>query len=170
MAMPQMPNPKEQFLDQFQREAATTLRVLRSLPANHTDLRPHAMCKTAKELAWMFTMEQGLCQAALTTGLDWSNPMAGPQIPGSYDDVVAAFDQAQARLTELVRGLPDEKLGGTVKFFTAPKTVGDIPTMQFLWMMLCDQIHHRGQFSIYLRMAGGKVPSIYGPTADEPWN
>ena len=29
-----------------------------------------------------------------------------------------------------------------------------------------DQIHHRGQFSIYLRMAGGKVPSIYGPSAD----
>ena len=39
----------------------------------------------------------------------------------------------------------------------------------FLWMILCDQIHHRGQFSIYLRMADGKVPSIYGPTADEPW-
>ena len=27
----------------------------------------------------------------------------------------------------------------------------------------------RGQFSVYLRMAGGKVPSIYGPSADEPW-
>jgi hypothetical protein len=25
------------------------------------------------------------------------------------------------------------------------------------------------QFSIYLRMADGKVPSIYGPSADEPW-
>jgi hypothetical protein len=24
------------------------------------------------------------------------------------------------------------------------------------------------KFSIYLRLAGGKVPSIYGPTADEP--
>jgi len=23
--------------------------------------------------------------------------------------------------------------------------------------------------SVYLRMAGGKVPSIYGPSADEPW-
>ena len=63
-----------------------------------------------------------------------------------------------------------EKLFGTVQFFTAPKTVGDIPTMQFLWMLLFDQIHHRGQFSIYLRMADGKVPSIYGPTADEPWH
>jgi uncharacterized damage-inducible protein DinB len=29
--------------------------------------------------------------------------------------------------------------------------------------------HHRGQLSVYLRLADGKVPSIYGPTADEPW-
>jgi len=35
--------------------------------------------------------------------------------------------------------------------------------------MLDDQIHHRGQLSVYVRMAGGKVPSIYGPSADEPW-
>ena len=38
-----------------------------------------------------------------------------------------------------------------------------------LWLTLHDMIHHRGQFSIYLRMAGGKVPSIYGPSGDEPW-
>ena len=32
-----------------------------------------------------------------------------------------------------------------------------------------DDVHHRGQLSVYLRMAGGKVPSIYGPSHDEPW-
>ncbi len=28
-------------------------------------------------------------------------------------------------------------------------------------------IHHRGQLSVYLRLVGEKVPSIYGPSADE---
>ena len=32
--------------------------------------------------------------------------------------------------------------------------------------VLHDMIHHRGQMTVYLRMADGKVPSIYGPTAD----
>ena len=32
-----------------------------------------------------------------------------------------------------------------------------------------DSIHHRGQLSVYIRPAGGKVPSIYGPSGDEPW-
>jgi uncharacterized damage-inducible protein DinB len=39
----------------------------------------------------------------------------------------------------------------------------------FLWLMLMDSIHHRGQLSVYIRPAGGKVPSIYGPSGDEPW-
>ena len=30
---------------------------------------------------------------------------------------------------------------------------------------LFDLIHHRGQISVYLRSMGGKVPSIYGPSA-----
>ena len=31
---------------------------------------------------------------------------------------------------------------------------------------MLDLIHHRGQLSTYIRPMGGKVPSIYGPSAD----
>jgi len=37
-----------------------------------------------------------------------------------------------------------------------------------LWGFLFDAIHHRGQLSSYLRPMGAKVPSIYGPSADDP--
>jgi uncharacterized damage-inducible protein DinB len=36
-----------------------------------------------------------------------------------------------------------------------------------LWIGLFDVIHHRGQLSTYIRPMGGKVPSIYGPSADD---
>ena len=49
------------------------------------------------------------------------------------------------------------------------KKLGDWRRIDILWFLLHDQIHHRGQFSVYLRMAGGQVPSIYGPSGDEPW-
>jgi uncharacterized damage-inducible protein DinB len=35
-----------------------------------------------------------------------------------------------------------------------------------LWIALFDAVHHRGQLSTYIRPMGGKVPSIYGPSAD----
>lgn len=159
---------KQQFINTYNQEHATTLRVLRAFPAAQADLRPHPKCKTARELAWMFVLEQGLCEKALTTGFDWSVPPAMPPAPASLGDVAAAFDKGRGRLTALV-GQRDDLLSGSVKFPTAPRTISDVPLAQFLWMTLHDQIHHRGQFSIYLRMADGKVPSIYGPTADEPW-
>jgi uncharacterized damage-inducible protein DinB len=165
-----IPDQRQQFLDVFEREHATTLRVLRAFPANQSDLRPHPRAKTALELAWMFVMEMGLAKRALTTGFDWSAPRSGiPPAPDSLDAVIAAFDEAHKGIVSLVQGLPDDQLGRTVQFPSGPGKIGDVPLMQFLWFLLHDQIHHRGQFSVYLRMADGKVPSIYGPTADEPW-
>jgi uncharacterized damage-inducible protein DinB len=35
------------------------------------------------------------------------------------------------------------------------------------WGYLFDMVHHRGQLSSYLRPMGAKVPSIYGPSADD---
>jgi uncharacterized damage-inducible protein DinB len=57
-----------------------------------------------------------------------------------------------------------------VKFVTGPKQMSDLRRLDVLWFLLNDHIHHRGQFSVYLRMAGGQVPSIYGPSADEKWS
>jgi uncharacterized damage-inducible protein DinB len=165
-----MPGQKENFLHVFEQECATTLRVLRAYPEDRGDLKPAEKSATARELAWMFVMEQGLAEKALTTGFDWSSPPAGPPpAPESFAEIITAFEQAHRRTSELVRGTREEDLSGTVRFFVAPKTLGDVPKLHFLWFLLHDQIHHRGQLSVYLRMAGGKVPSIYGPTADEPW-
>jgi uncharacterized damage-inducible protein DinB len=168
-ARPALQGPREQLLDGFEREHATTMRVLRAYPTDELDLKPHAKCKTARELAWTFASEQALAEKALTTGLDWNNPTRMPPAPATMDAIMAAIEAGHKRVVDLVKGMREDQMFGTVKFFTAPKTLGDVPVMQFLWMLLCDQIHHRGQFSIYLRMADGKVPSIYGPTADEPW-
>ncbi len=164
-----MPTPKQQFVEQASREHATTMKVLRAYPTDKLDLRPHPKCKTAKDLAWMFVLEQGLSHQAVTTGFDWSKGMSMPPAPESFDAVLAALEQGHAQLMQAVEKMPEDRLFQQVKFPVAPKTMGDIPLIQFLWFILSDQIHHRGQFSVYLRMADGKLPSIYGPTADEPW-
>jgi uncharacterized damage-inducible protein DinB len=108
-------------------------------------------------------------QTVMTTGFDFSKPLAWPAAPDSADAVLAALEEAHAKTGALLRGLRDEDLGKSVQFFTGPGKIGDISLFEILWSMTFDQIHHRGQFSIYLRMAEGKVPSIYGPSADEPW-
>jgi uncharacterized damage-inducible protein DinB len=161
---------KQQFLDTYEEEHATTMKVLRAYPTDKLDLRPHAMCKTARELAWVFVVERGLGTRAFHNAFA-SGGVSGeiPKPPESWDALLGALEQAHKEFGDLVRSTSEDDLAKPVKFFTGPKTLGDFPRIRLLWFLLHDQIHHRGQFSIYLRMADGKVPSIYGPTADEPW-
>jgi uncharacterized damage-inducible protein DinB len=161
-------SPKQQYLEGFERETATTLKVLKAYPEDQSELRPHERLKTARELAAMFTMEMAAIDAVVRGTFTF--PPKGPPMPQNWKEVIEAFEKVRTSALEALRDVSDASLGsGTVPFLTAPKTPGQWPKMEFLWFLLFDQIHHRGQLSIYLRIAGGKLPSIYGPTADEPW-
>jgi uncharacterized damage-inducible protein DinB len=161
---------KQQFLEAYEREHATTMNVLRAYPPDQLDLRPHPKCKTARELAWIFVLERGLGNAVWGDAFAKGLPSReAPPPPDSWNDLLAALEKSHKEFADTVRATSDEDLLRPVKFLTAPKTLGDFRRIDFAWFLLSDQIHHRGQFSVYLRMAGGKVPSIYGPTADEPW-
>ncbi|MFN2387022.1 MAG: DinB family protein [Thermoanaerobaculia bacterium] len=162
--------PKKQFLEALEREHQRTMRVLRAYPEDKANLRPHERSGTARELAWIFVLGQNLMTKALTTGFDWSNPSGGPPAaPATMKEIVDAAEEAHRRLVETLQGMDESRLDETVQFFVGPKTLGEYTKLGFLEMILFDHVHHRGQLSVYLRMAGAKVPSIYGPSADEPW-
>lgn len=159
---------KDQFLNTWEREFPTTLKVLKSYPAGKADMKPHERSRSAKELAWNFVLEEKVCEAAIDGTLQMP-PTNLPAPPDKWEDVLTTYERAHRSLVDKLRKTPDAELNKTTKFFTGPKQTGDIRRMDLLWMMLMDGVHHRGQLSVYLRLAGGKVPSIYGPTADEPW-
>jgi uncharacterized damage-inducible protein DinB len=162
-------SPKQEYHEGFERETATTLRVLNAYPQDQSELRPHERLKTARELAAMFTMEMAAIDGVLRGTFTF--PPKAPPMPQNWKEVIEGFEKVRASALEALRDVSDESIGsGTVPFLTGPKTPGQWPKMKFLWFLLLDQIHHRGQLSIYLRIAGGKLPSIYGPTADEPWS
>jgi uncharacterized damage-inducible protein DinB len=52
------------------------------------------------------------------------------------------------------------------QFFAGGKMMLEQPIGEFLWFILFDAIHHRGQLSTYIRPMGGQVPAIYGPSGD----
>ena len=161
---------KQQFLNAFEREHERTMRVLRAYPDEQTDFRPHERSRTARDVSWPIVLgQERLMLKALTTGFDWSNPPAPPTSPPDrMSEIAQAAEEAHRKVVEALNVVDDAKMESSVAFFVAPKTLGDYPLTDFLWMVLFDHIHHRGQLSVYLRIVG-KVPSIYGPSGDEPW-
>ena len=164
-----MPTAKQQFLDAYDREHGITMRLLRAYPKDKAELRPDPKLRTARELAWVFATECGMGVRVYNDELAKGLSGRPPQAPQSWDEVLSSIEKEHQKFVELVRNASDEDLLKKVHFFSGPKTMGEIPRIDVLWFLLSDQIHHRGQFSIYARIAGGKVPSIYGPSADEPW-
>ena len=161
---------KEQFLEVYDSEHEKTMRVLRNYPADQADFRPHENLRTAKELAWVFAMESYLGEGI------WNDKIAKqgisgkpPQAPATWNEVVDTIETSYKHFRDIIAAADDDTLNGMVTFMVGPKQTGQKPRIDWLWFLLHDQIHHRGQFSIYLKMVGGKVPAIYGPSGDEPW-
>lgn len=158
---------REQFIQSWEREFPTTLKILKAYPTAKSGLQPHPKCPSAKELAWRIASEEPVfVNGALSGTFDF---MGMPKCPATMEEAIATYERNHGPLVEKVKKASDADFQKMIKFMVAPKTLGDVRSGDTLWLMLMDSIHHRGQFSVYLRMADAKVPSIYGPTADEPW-
>jgi uncharacterized damage-inducible protein DinB len=158
---------KEQFLAGWEREFEKTLKVLRAYPPGKTDLKPHPKCPDAAELAWRMVFEEKFFSEVAATGKVEFGPT--PPAPGGMGAIIEEYGKNHPENVAKVRKMTDAEFNATIKFPSGPKKMDDTRRADILWLMMMDTIHHRGQFSIYLRMAEGKVPSIYGPSADEPW-
>ncbi len=158
---------KRDYLARFRREMATTLAVMRAFPADQADFRPRERSATAVRLMHTFAFENhGLLEGSKG---DLKIPPDFPGPPATNADAIDAYERGAKKAISAIEALPDSRLSETVNFFTGPGKMGRIPVIDLFWYLLLDSIHHRGQLSVYVRMAGGRVPSIYGPSADAPW-
>jgi uncharacterized damage-inducible protein DinB len=152
---------KEQILNVREFEFGTTMRVLRAYPEDKLDMRPAEKSRSARELVKIFVAEEYVCGAAVRG--EAIGAQAGQTLPDTLNDLLETFDRVHKEVQNLIAQAPDETMDRVTDF-----SGHQVSVQQVLWAELHDQIHHRGQFSVYLRLAGARVPSIYGPTADEP--
>ena len=93
-----------------------------------------------------------------------------PERGENYDYVhfVAAFERNAQAVTDRMAKLDEKGWTKQGQFLMAGAPPWKDTIENFVWGMFFDAIHHRGQLTTYLRPMGGKVPSIYGPSADDP--
>ena len=153
------------FLACRQSEAPAFLRVLKALPKDKLDYRPDAHSRSAAELAWLLACVERAGAEMVDAGeVDWKETPS----PASLDELVAAYERHRAELDRRLDELSDEAWQRKGKFRVGGDVVMEPPLGEFLWFLLFDSIHHRGQLSTYIRPMGGKVPSIYGPLVNDP--
>jgi uncharacterized damage-inducible protein DinB len=88
------------------------------------------------------------------------------QEPRDIADLVNWYETNFMRAANRVRAMTPEQLATPVDFMGVFK----MPAVFYLAFVNNHGVHHRGQLAAFLRPMGSKVPSIYGGSADEPWN
>ena len=89
-------------------------------------------------------------------------------MPAAVGESIAAFEKNAEELERRIAKLDDAAWDGKAQFAVDGNVAWETGLGDMLFGFLFDAIHHRGQLSSYLRPMGAKVPSIYGPSADDP--
>jgi uncharacterized damage-inducible protein DinB len=151
------------FLQRREAEFPAFLRVLRALPKDRLSYKPHERSPSAEQLVWTIAAEHQACVDVVSEyRSEWKN-IAPPPL----DEMIALFERSSTELGDRVSKMDEAGWNKPAQFFYEGKMVLEQPAGEFLWFILFDAIHHRGQLSAYIRPMGGKVPSIYGPSADD---
>jgi uncharacterized damage-inducible protein DinB len=155
---------REYYIHRWELEQPKFAKVIRAIPDGQLDYKPHERSTSAGDLAWQLAEEQRVLIGLLENG-EIQFEM-GPR-PGTAEEIAKAYEAATETLRERLKNVDETRWKGEGKFLWGGKEVGKNSVMEYMWGFLLDLIHHRGQLSTYLRPMGGKVPSIYGPSADD---
>ena len=158
----------ETLLPEFDLEMAGTRKAIERVPTDKGAWKPHPKSFSLGHLTQLIsTMPGWLTNMATQSELNLATA------PGysleSTESLVARFDKLVGEARVALANLKDADVAapwslkhGDRVLFTSPRGVTIRSTINHL-------VHHRGQLTVYLRLLDVPVPSLYGPTADEPW-
>ena len=159
-----MKSSREYFSDCFAAEKPRFVRVLKAVPADQADYRPHPRSTSTGDIVWLLAAELHDACELIDHGEVTYVPNPAPPVA----DAVAAYERNAAAFEKRLATVDDAKWEGKARFLANGAVVWETSLGDMLYGFLFDAIHHRGQLSSYLRPMGAKVPSIYGPSADDP--
>jgi uncharacterized damage-inducible protein DinB len=134
------------------------------VPPDKAAYRPDPRSSSAGDIVWLLASElHDACEIIDHSELNYVQTPA-PAVGES----IAAYEKNAADLEKRLAALDDAAWGRKARFLMEGKVAWEAPLGEMLWGFLFDAIHHRRQLSAYLRPMGAKVPSIYGPSADDP--
>jgi uncharacterized damage-inducible protein DinB len=159
------------FGNLLEAEAAISRRVLEQVPEGKADWKPHEKSMPMGYLATLVaTMPGWIAMMIRQDSLDL-RPVGGggykPPATHTKALLLAAADESVAQAREALRSTNDTFLETKWQLLVGGHVVDDSPRHMTIASTFTHLGHHRGQLTVYLRLNGAKVPSVYGPSADD---
>jgi len=149
------------FIEDWKYESGSTIKILSNLSDESLTVKFNNDIRTTGRLAWHIVTSIG--EMAHRTGLIFETVDENAPIPSTAKEIVDEYKRASNGMIKEISEkwsdqtllLEDEMYG---EMWTKGKTLG---------VLVTHQIHHRAQLTVVMRLAGLKVPGVYGPAKEE---
>jgi uncharacterized damage-inducible protein DinB len=161
----------EWFLTELESEAAKSRRMLEQVPTGKREWKPHERSMEFGYLSELVANIPSWVGMAITMDELDVAPKDGtsykPAPLNTSTELVAALDKAVAQAREALQKTTDAHLETPWRLLAGGQLAFQQPRHAVIRDTFLHSAHHRGQMTVYLRLLGSKVPSVYGPTADD---
>ena len=158
------------LLDALNREVARSRRVLEQTPDGKYDWKPHNKSMILRYLSDMVaTIPSWITAIVNQDSLDIAPQQSSvkPAPKTTSGELVVALEESAAAARQALTETNDEFLRTNWQLKAAGTVVMEGPRDETILDTLSHWAHHRGQMTVYLRLLEAKVPSTYGPSADD---
>jgi uncharacterized damage-inducible protein DinB len=150
----------EHFASAWKNETAATMKLLDMLTDESLTKPEHPDIRNLGRAVWhIVTTYPEMCERF---GIKIDMPTEKDPVPNNIADIKAAYQKATDTVFETVSGWSDADLQKEDDMYGEVWKRG-----KSLWVVLAHEIHHRGQLTILMRLAGLPVTGVYGPSREE---
>jgi uncharacterized damage-inducible protein DinB len=162
------------FLEEVESEAPASRRVLANVPEGQDGWKPHEKSMELGRLSLLVAAIFGWVDLTVNRDyLDFNPPNPAdrykPPTVTNNRELLEAFDKSLEIARHALKNTNEAHLLTPWQYRFGGKVVSEQPRYVVLRDGVLNHMsHHRGQLTVYLRLLGKPVPSVYGPSADEP--
>ena len=151
----------EEIKEDWKYESESTLKVLNQLTDDSLNKKFNDNVRTPGKIAWHIVSTLG--EMIKRTGLKFDATPENASIPSTAKQICDEYKRSSdGMLKAVTTEWNNDSLQEDVELYGQTWKKGIV-----LSSLINHQIHHRGQLTVLMRMAGLKVPGVYGPAKEE---
>ena len=156
------------FENQLKEEAEITRKMLKIVPDEQYDWKPHPKSMTVRQLATHIAELPGWIPLGINTEvLDFATGDYKPTLIDNNGELMKTFEDNQNQALEALSKTNDEYLQNSWTMKNGEEVYMTTTKENVIRMTLSQTIHHRAQMGVFLRLLNIPIPGSYGPSADE---
>ena len=156
-----MYNKISDFEKDWKYESESTLKIFNNLTDESLTVKFNKETRTPGRLAWHIVTTLG--EMVQRTGLKFDATPDDAPVPSSVKQISDEYKRSSdGMLKAVTTEWSDDSLKEDIELYGQTWKKGKV-----LSVLVNHQIHHRGQLTVLMRMAGLKVPGVYGPAKEE---